>query len=242
MQAAAAAAQPAVRADQHAEARGVDERRVGEVDHHAPDVGRDRRHHALLELRRGEEVDLAGDGDDVRVAVEPAVLDRELERHPLVRAAVGEPQAEVLRAVLGLDLELVRRAARSTLPTPGTAASTTSARAPPSRSGPTRRSSARGVEPSSTSTVSAATWAGARAAIRSAISTASSSRSSGRSARAATIPTTRRSTGPTSGPLAMETRVGAPAALTRAPARTTSRGGCRRGGRGAARRSRRARR
>ena len=96
-----------------------------------------------------------------------------------------------------------------TLPTPGTAASITSASPPPGRSGPTRSESVRGPGSKATSTVPCRTWAGARAAIRSATSTASSRRSSGRSARAASMPTTRRRIGPTSGPAAIETVVGA---------------------------------
>ena len=41
----------------------------------------DRRGHALLELRGGEEVDLAGDGDDVGVVVDRPVFDRESHGH-----------------------------------------------------------------------------------------------------------------------------------------------------------------
>ena len=71
---------------------------------------RDRRHHALLELGRGEQVDLAGDGDHVGLAaVDAAVLDRELDRHRLSGVpVVRQPHVEELVTVLGLDVEPVR--------------------------------------------------------------------------------------------------------------------------------------
>src|SRR4051794_29998419 len=65
--------QPAVGPDQHPEARGVDEGGAREVDDEPGDAVVDRLRHALLELGRGEEVDLARHGDDVRGA---PVVDR----------------------------------------------------------------------------------------------------------------------------------------------------------------------
>ena len=134
--------------------------------------------------------------DHVGVAADRAVLDRELDRHRLNRRRSRPAGGAGTRARPPSRSRARRRAARSRCRRPGTAASTTSARPPPARSGPTRRSSERVLEASATSTVSSATCAGARAATTSATSTASSSRSSGRSARAANMPTTRRSTGP----------------------------------------------
>ena len=75
------ALQPPVRADQHAEARRVDERGPGQVDDDLLRARGDGRHHALLELRGGEQVDLAGDGHDVGDRVHAPVLDAELDGH-----------------------------------------------------------------------------------------------------------------------------------------------------------------
>jgi hypothetical protein len=55
--------------------------RPGEVDDHVVDARRDRRHHALLELGRGEQIHLAADRDDMDVTAHRAVLDLELDRH-----------------------------------------------------------------------------------------------------------------------------------------------------------------
>src|SRR4051794_29479942 len=224
--------QPAVGPDQHPEARGVDEGRAREVDDEPGDAVVDRLRHALLELGRGEEVDLARHGDDMDPLAGPPVLDLEVDRHQLVYASRTSRYSESPSGAT----EMSSASCSMTLPTPGTVASRMSASPRRGRSGPTRRNRVRSPVSRSTSTEAAWTCAGARDAMRSATSTASSRRSSGRSARAASIPTTRRSTGPTSGPLAMETRVVprepvglAAASLTlprSGPRRTTSRPGC----------------
>ena len=83
-------------------------------------AGGDRRHHALLELGAGEEVHLARDRHDVRRGVHAPILDRRTRwpcpagsvpaRAPvLIRAVVGEPDAQVLALAVGLDLEPVRQ-------------------------------------------------------------------------------------------------------------------------------------
>ena len=243
-EAAAALLEPAVGADQHAEARGVDERGPGQVDDEALDAGGDRRHHALLELGRGEEVDLAGDGDDVGVGVDAAVLDRELDGHRLARfpaaavlvRPVGEPDVQVLRARPRSRLEMSSASCSITLPTPGTAASTTSARPPPARSGPTRRNerAVAGLELDVDGLGARRGRARARRSGRRPARRRRAGRAAGRRARRACRP---RGAGPgrPAGPLAIETRVvpGEPfglaaASLTppRSPARRTSRPGC----------------
>src|SRR5262249_15384567 len=70
-------------ADEHAERRRVDERRVREVDDDVLRALADHVEELLLELRRGVEVDLAGKRDDVRVAGELLGLD--VEVHPVPR-------------------------------------------------------------------------------------------------------------------------------------------------------------
>src|SRR4051794_36664107 len=111
--------QPAMRPDQHSEARGVDERRAAEIHDHVRAAGVDRRRYALLELGGREQVDLAGDGDDVPVAVELTVRDRELDGHePYVMpgprriesspVGVREADVQVLRLAVRRHGELVR--------------------------------------------------------------------------------------------------------------------------------------
>src|SRR3954452_1441556 len=57
-------------ADEHAERRGVQERRVREVDDDPRLAPFDRVGELLLELGRGEEIDLPTHGDDVAIRVE----------------------------------------------------------------------------------------------------------------------------------------------------------------------------
>src|SRR4051794_5373376 len=66
--------QPPVRPDEDAERGRIDEGRLGEIHDDMRPALVDRGGHALLELRGGEEVDLAGDGHDVRVAVDRTVF------------------------------------------------------------------------------------------------------------------------------------------------------------------------
>src|SRR3954453_11982642 len=79
--------EPPVRANQHPEARRVDERGGREVDDQARDAVLDRLRHALLELGRGEEVDLARDGHEVDAVADPPVLHLEVDRHQLAYAS-----------------------------------------------------------------------------------------------------------------------------------------------------------
>src|SRR3712207_8628804 len=74
-------------ADEDAEARRVDEGRGREVDDEALHAVVDRRRHALLELGRGEEVDLARDGDEVH-AVEIGRAHRLNSSHANISYAV----------------------------------------------------------------------------------------------------------------------------------------------------------
>src|SRR3954451_15442733 len=93
----------------------------------------------------------------------------------------------------------------STLPTPGSDASASSPRAPPSRSSPTCRSMASPSATRRTVTWPLEVWVWVWAAIASATRSASSRRSTGHCARAASMPTTRERTGATSGPLTTRT-------------------------------------
>ena len=67
-QRAVARAQPLDRADQHAERRRVQERRVGQVDDDPHAAALDRLGEHLLELGGREEVDLAAHGENVAIA------------------------------------------------------------------------------------------------------------------------------------------------------------------------------
>src|SRR3954451_9385688 len=58
------------RADQHAEGGRVEERRLGEVDDDPVLADIDGAEQRRLEIRGGEEIDLAPDGDDVALVVE----------------------------------------------------------------------------------------------------------------------------------------------------------------------------
>ena len=62
-------------ADQHAEGRRVDEGGFRQIDDDVRAALVDGGGHTLLELRGGEEVDLTGDGDHMRVGVNGAVFD-----------------------------------------------------------------------------------------------------------------------------------------------------------------------
>ena len=80
-------AQPLDAADEHAERRRVDERRVREVDDDVLPALPDHVEQLLLELRRRVEVDLAGERDDVRVVAQLLGLD--VEVHALSPPALG---------------------------------------------------------------------------------------------------------------------------------------------------------
>ena len=54
-----------------------------QVDHELGDAVLDRLAHALLELGRGEEVDLARDRHEMHALADGAVLDLEVDRHQL---------------------------------------------------------------------------------------------------------------------------------------------------------------
>src|SRR5919199_4059209 len=71
-------------ADEDAERRRVDERRVGEVDDHVLAALRDHVEQLLLELRRRVQVDLARKRNHVRASVDLLRLD--VEVHPLSRS------------------------------------------------------------------------------------------------------------------------------------------------------------
>src|SRR3954451_7910849 len=80
-QRSALAAESAVRPDQDAERRGVDEGGRGQVHDHVQPAGIDRCRDALLELGCGEEVDLARDRDDMGVVADRAIVDFEVDGH-----------------------------------------------------------------------------------------------------------------------------------------------------------------
>src|SRR5579884_154430 len=75
-------AQPLDAADEHAERRRVDERRVGEVDDDLPAALADHLEQLLLELGRRVEVDLAGERDHVGVVGQLLGLDVEVHVSP----------------------------------------------------------------------------------------------------------------------------------------------------------------
>jgi len=79
---AVAGAQPLDGADQHAERRRVEEGRLAEVDDDARGAVLDRLGERLLQLRRGEQVDLAAHRDDVAAPVQGLLGQAELSRHP----------------------------------------------------------------------------------------------------------------------------------------------------------------
>src|SRR4051812_9228423 len=98
-QRALARPQPLDGADEHAERGGVQKRRVAEVDDDAVLARLDGVGELLLELGRGEQVDLAAYGDDVAVGVQGVFGESELgghERWIVAGGAAGGP-GRVLR-------------------------------------------------------------------------------------------------------------------------------------------------
>src|SRR6185295_532551 len=92
-------------ADEHSERGGIDEGRVREVDHDLLRALADHLEKLLLELGRRVEVDLAGQGDDVRVVREFLGLDVEVHLSPWVVPVGGDRGVDVVRA-LRRDAEL----------------------------------------------------------------------------------------------------------------------------------------